>query len=82
MIYKVLGIEPVDYVSKKTNNRVTGKNLHVCSEFSVKQTERGCTGFRVESVFVKNEICPDVKAGDQVEFLYNRFGSVEEMKVV
>lgn len=82
MIYKVLGIEPVDYVSKKTNNRVTGKNLHVCSDFSTKQIEKGCVGFRAESVFVKNDICSDVKVGDQVEFLYNRFGSVEEMKVV
>lgn len=82
MIYKVLGIEVVDYVSKKTGNRIVGRNLHVCCDFGSKQIERGCQGYRTESVYIKNDMCPDLKVGDQVEFLYNRYGSVEEMKML
>ena len=69
---KIIGIENVDYVSKKTNNRVQGFKLHCSYE------RKNVTGASVEQYYVSNnaEGIADVKVGDEVDFSYNRFGNI------
>lgn len=77
-MYKILGIENVDYVSKKTGNRVTGLRLHTVDGHEFDNTK----GNRVLSVFVSTNIVnvSDIAVGDDVEIYYNRFGGVDEVR--
>ena len=69
---KVLGIQTVDYTSKKTNNHVVGSRLH-CSH-----PANNIQGLAVEQYYVSNacEDLKDVKVGDEVDFNYNRYGNI------
>lgn len=80
---KVVGIEKVDYMSKKTNNRVEGLNLHCISE--PMQTDR-LSGQQVERVFVSARSAAfaslaGIQIGQDVKFLYNRFGHVDDVVI-
>lgn len=80
MSKKVLGKEKVDYVSKKTNNPVTGITLHCCSNV----VSDRCEGQQVETIFVssKSPMYDQVVAfpiGSDIDVMYNRWGSVESV---
>lgn len=76
MKYKVLGIQDVDYVSAKTGKRVQGMNLHCTYE------QKNVIGESVEKLYISSNIDgPIVKVGDNVDVFYNRFGSVEEVRL-
>lgn len=74
---KVLGIEPVNYVSKKTGNPVSGQRLHLCYD------KKGCDGVAVESFFVRNDAFPDGApvVSDDVELYFNRYGNVQSVVI-
>ena len=76
---KIIGIQPVDYVSRKTNKQVTGLTLHLTFE------DDRIRGLGTETVFVSTQsICyNDVAAlplGTEVNVYYNRYGSVEDIR--
>ena len=77
MKYKVLGKQIVDYTSSKTGQRVQGINLHCM--YSQKNVE----GDAVEKLYVSSNVdSPIVNVGDEVDVFYNRFGSVEEVRLL
>ncbi|MCM1342667.1 MAG: hypothetical protein NC305_04025 [Lachnospiraceae bacterium] len=80
---RVLGIEKVDYVSRKTNNRVEGLNLHCVSE--PVSTDR-MDGQQVERVFISARSAAyaslsGIRIGQDVKFLYNRYGNVDDVVI-
>lgn len=76
-MFRILGIETVDYVSKKTGNRVTGTRLHCMDGQSFNNT----VGNRVYSIFVPSRVnTSDLAVNDDVEVIYNRFGTCEDVR--
>lgn len=74
MLFEILGIENVDYTSRKTGRPVKGTNLHCI--FS----RDGVSGNCVERLYVKESIdCSMFSVGDHIEVYYNRFGSVDSV---
>lgn len=76
---KIVGKQNVDYVSKKTNQQVTGITLHVIGPDS------RVDGMAVETVFISSRMTDfaavqKLNVGDEVEFLYNRWGNVESVR--
>lgn len=79
----VFGLEKVDYVSKKSNQRVEGLNLHCVSDYI--ETDK-MTGQQVERIFISVRSqawasIQKVKIGDDVRVLYNRYGNVDDVLV-
>lgn len=78
-MYKVVGIEIVDYVSKKTGNRVKGTKLHCLSDVQ----KDNLLGNQVESMYIPESIpLTGIDVGSNVDFYFNRFGSVSAVKGV
>lgn len=72
-MYKILGIESVDYYNK-SGKRITGVRLHCSCEDS------RVTGVAVESIFVSSSVTTDkYEVGDEIDVLYNKFGSVSRI---
>lgn len=80
MKVNVLGVQQVDYISKKSGNPVKGTTLH-CS-FADPQTK----GLAVDSIFVSDNLGLDfvatIKAGDVVDIMYNNRGYVNDVVLV
>lgn len=74
MKVKVLGIQAVDYVSRKTGNPVKGTTLHAC--YKDAQT----TGEAVSGIFVSDNLgiacVPEIRPGMMVDVEYNNRGYV------
>lgn len=79
MSYRVVGIEDVNYVSKKTGQPVSGVNLHVTFPLNEQKGE----GEAVEKIYCKQSLegIDSISVGDDVEIYYNRFGGVEEIRL-
>lgn len=77
MAFRVVGIEDINYISKKTNQQVTGKRIHYLSDI-----QKNGYGQKAENDYVSAEIAHDVAVGDDIEIYYNRFGTVASIKVV
>lgn len=75
-MYKIMGIEKVDYVSKKTNRQVKGYKLHMCYE------DERTEGLAVISEFVGEEYGKDIKVSNKVELFYNKYGQVNKVAIV
>lgn len=77
---KVLGIQKVDYISKRTGEPVVGVTLHC--EFSDAQVE----GKAVSSVYLSDRLdIPDLRSvalGSVVDIEYNRRGYVQGLTLV
>ena len=81
MRVKILGIQKVDYVSKKSGRQVTGTTLHGVVKDG--RPQEGLTGERVESIFVSTSTpLPKLAVDDEVNIFYNRYGSVDEVQLV
>lgn len=75
---KVLGIQKVDYTSRKTNKQVTGVTLHISYPSS------NVDGQAVETVFISersNVSLDGVGLDSTVELSYNRWGSVDNLAI-
>ena len=74
---KVVGMRKFQYTSKKTGNTYPAANLY-CTE------ERNqVVGVAAFGLFVKAELVPgDVQIGSEIACVYNRFGTVAEIRIV
>jgi hypothetical protein len=70
---EVVGIHNHEFVSKDTGAVVSGKNLFLAFE----------DGKKSEMIFVTHKKLDglQIKAGDIIEFYYNRFGKIETIKL-
>lgn len=82
MKVKVVGISNVSYTSKRTNQLVEGKTLHV-----TRKAERdGDIGELTDTIFVSqksnviNQV-PKIKLGSEINIYYNRYGAVDDIAV-
>lgn len=77
---RVVGKQKVDYVSKKTNQPVTGITLHCECDVNDDRFE----GKQVETIFVSSKSpmydqCLAFPIGSVVNVMYNRWGSVDSV---
>lgn len=78
---RVLGIQPVNYVSKKTGNPVVGVTLHCAFK------DPDVQGESAESVFISDnlnvrELVDTIQPGDTIDVVYNRRGYVASVSIV
>ncbi len=78
---KIVGKEKVDYLSKKTNQQVSGVRLHVL------QADVRVEGFAAEGVFISSKYAnydevANLPLGSEIIIIYNRFGSVQDIQIV
>ncbi len=79
MIYEVVGIEKLNYISKKTGQPVRGTNLHMVYPST---TDR-VTGNLVERLYFPERIdTSKVSVGDRLDVYFNRYGSVDSFQTV
>lgn len=79
MTVEVVGIQDVNYVSRKTNNPVSGTTFHVT------YPKEGVEGVVCESIFVSSRSdiqVAGIRVGDTVDLSYNRYGSVDRLDPV
>lgn len=70
---QVLGIERVDYVSKKSGNQVKGAYLHLAYD------SKRIDGRGVRTEFIGEELASGVALGDDIELLYNQYRKVVQI---
>ncbi|MDO4279637.1 MAG: hypothetical protein Q4C69_12485 [Lachnoclostridium edouardi] len=79
MRVKVLGVEKVDYISKRTGEPVKGIALHSVYK------DTNVLGETVERIFVSDRMdiaaVSEVKPGITVDINYNRRGSVDSVAI-
>lgn len=75
-MYKVIGLENVDYKSKKTGKQVTGKRVHLTF------TSDKVDGFACLNEFVNAELCEGLQVGDVVNIYYNKYGTISHIVCV
>lgn len=78
--YEVIGIEEVQYTSKKTNQLVHGRRLHLVSDFA--ENNNNSNGNCAEQIFTSCQNVNTVSVGDTIELYYNKYGNVEDLRVV
>nr|DAH66544.1 MAG TPA: hypothetical protein [Inoviridae sp.] len=78
MIARVLGVQYLDYVSRKTGNPVKGLSLH-CA-YKDQQVE----GEAVSNFFVSDNLGISLKflPGDTVDIAFNQRGSICDVKQI
>lgn len=74
----VVGIQNVDYVSKRTNRRVLGKQVY----FICPLDDRKGVGNACGSEFIPDSINTPISINDEIEFYYNKYGSVASVTVI
>lgn len=76
----IVGIEDVNYVSKKTGRAVSGVKLHLTYPLDEDKGE----GQGVVSEFCSSNIpvVGTLAVGDEVEILYNRYGGIVDIRVL
>jgi hypothetical protein len=79
MNYEVIGIEEVNYTSKKTGLLVIGRRLHLTYDFDSKANAEG---IGVESIFSTSENAKSAKIGDRIEVYYNKYGNVQDIRIL
>ena len=73
----VVGMRKFQYTSKKTGNTYPAANLY-CTE-----KRDNVIGDAAFDLFVKAELVPgDVQIGSEISCVYNRYGSVEEIRLL
>lgn len=79
MKVEVLGVQNLDYVSRRSGEQVKGVMLHSCFNDSAVE------GRAVESIFISDkldlDVVYDIKPGMIVEVEYNRRGNVSNVEI-
>lgn len=85
MVFKFVGRELVDYISKKNNERVEGVKLHV---IGVKDANSRVEGCAVEALWISkradalyNDACQLV-LDSNLECSFNHWGSLDSFRVL
>lgn len=74
---QVVGIEKVDYVSKKTNRPVVGLALYVT------YNDNRVIGYAASREYIPQANVTDIpELGDYVKFSYNRYGSIDGYSII
>lgn len=74
---KVVGMRKFQYTSKKSGKTYPAASLYCTEE------RNNVVGVAAFYLFVKAELVPgDVQVGSEIACVYNRFGSVEEIRIV
>lgn len=76
-MYKCIGIQYKQYISKKTGHQVIGYNVYYT------YPTKGCDGVCCDRIWASASLmdeCP-LRVGDEFEALYNRFGRVESFRI-
>lgn len=78
---KLVGWEEVKYISKKTDTLVHGVRVHLETEMP---TSANGKGVRTQQEFISDAVASSVmmEVGCDYEVLYNRYGRVEEIRLV
>lgn len=76
MIYTFLGFENVDYVSKKTNKRVIGLNIFVCSPIDKNGEGQKTTSFYLSNSNGSFDYLKQIGIGSEIEIYFNQYGQV------
>lgn len=80
-MYCIVGIEKVNYTSKKTGREVVGTKLHLLHP--VDEEDKNIIGQRVEDVYLSDEIpVLGLNVGDNIDISYNKFGRVTKVEIV
>lgn len=77
--YEVIGIEEINYTSK-ANKNVVGRRLHLVSDFP--EEKENAEGNCAEQVFTSCKSVKNVQVGNTIELYYNKYGSVEDLRIV
>lgn len=73
----VVGMRKFQYTSKKTGNSYPAANLY-CTE-----KRNNVLGDAAFDLFVKADLVPGaLQIGSEISCVYNRYGSVEEIRIV
>lgn len=79
-MYEILGYRSVTGTSKSTGNAYSGLQLYVCSNI------KGVEGVATDRVYIPDRVLNDSDfvpcVGAHIDILYNRFGSVIEVKTI
>jgi len=76
MKIKIVGIQNVDYKSKKTGKDVKGHNLYCVYD----EASPSLVGQKTESFWLRNDLQVDsFKPGDNVNVYFDRFGHIESI---
>lgn len=80
MDWAIIGVEYVEYVSKKTNKPVIGKKFHASRPIDEDKGE----GYEVEAFYCSKKMSAYtcVGMGDDVKPVYNKFGVLEDLVLV
>ncbi len=79
-MYNVVGIQKINYVSKKTGSPVVGTRLHCMQSFP--ETSES-SGYSVDSFYCSSQVdLSAVSVGSDVEIFFNRYGSVTAVRVI
>lgn len=72
-MYKILGIQKVNYTNK-SGRAITGVRLHCSTD------DKRVEGSAVEQIFVSSSVTSeDFSIGQEIDVLYNKYGSVERV---
>lgn len=80
MYWAIIGIEFVEYVSKKTNKPVVGKKFHASRPIAEDKGE----GYEVENFYCSSKMSAyaNIGMGDDVKPVYNKYGVLEDLVLV
>lgn len=84
MVFKFVGRELVDYLSKKTNEQVEGVKLHV---IGVKDANKRVEGCAVEAIWISKrsdiyQDALDLPIDTNIDCSFNRWGNVDAFRVM
>lgn len=80
MKMKVVGMQSVDYVSRKTGNPVKGVTLFTVYKDNDVQGERADNLFVSDNLEIKD--IANIKPGTMIDVVYNRRGYVADIAIV
>ncbi len=84
MVFELVGIESVDYVSRKSQERVEGVKLHVVGESGASTRVKGCS---VETFWVSKraDIYKDaltLPLNSRINCSFNRWGNLDTVDLM
>lgn len=78
MIYILLGVEDLDYVSKKTGKQVKGCNIYVAEQIKNGRGQK-CINFYISALSDVYCDVHEVPIGSEIELHFNRFGTLTKI---
>lgn len=79
-MYKIVGIENVNYVSKKSGQPVVGMKLYLITD----EAKNNLVGNSTTDLFVSAQVqgIPVLAPGDKVNLSFNQYGKVQAIEKI